>query len=112
MDKAQMNDTVKSKFNMTNYVFWALISLCALRIGLIFTTYIELYPDEAQYWLWSRKLDFGYYSKPPMIAWVIHLTTALGGNSEPFVRLLAPILHLGSALWSIVLCQVLSCRQL
>jgi 4-amino-4-deoxy-L-arabinose transferase-like glycosyltransferase len=98
MDKAQMNDTVKSKFNMTNYVFWALISLCALRIGLIFTTYIELYPDEAQYWLWSRKLDFGYYSKPPMIAWVIHLTTALGGNSEPFVRLLAPILHLGSAL--------------
>ena len=33
----------------------------------------ELYPDEAQYWLWSRTLDFGYFSKPPMVAWTIRL---------------------------------------
>ncbi|MBC7667769.1 MAG: 4-amino-4-deoxy-L-arabinose transferase, partial [Gemmatimonadaceae bacterium] len=43
--------------------------LTILRVVALFTTPLELYPDEAQYWLWSRHLDFGYFSKPPMIAW-------------------------------------------
>jgi len=79
------------------YVLWGLGLLFLLRVGLLFTTYTNLYPDEAQYWLWSRKLDFGYYSKPPMIAWLIHLST-LTSSAEPFVRLFAPLLHLGAAL--------------
>ena len=55
-------------------------------------------PDEAQYWAWSRHLAFGYFSKPPMIAWLIAATTALGGNAEPWVRLCAPLLHGAAAL--------------
>jgi hypothetical protein len=31
----------------------------------------DLFVDEAQYWFGRRNIDFGYYSKPPMIAWVI-----------------------------------------
>lgn len=80
------------------YVLWGLGLLFVLRVALLFTTYTNLYPDEAQYWLWSRELDFGYYSKPPMIAWLIHLST-LGSDAEPFVRLFAPVLHLGAALF-------------
>ncbi|MDC7684779.1 glycosyltransferase family 39 protein [Asticcacaulis sp. BYS171W] len=80
------------------YVLWGLGLLFVLRVALLFTTYTNLYPDEAQYWLWSRELDFGYYSKPPMIAWLIHLST-LFGDREPFVRLFAPFLHLGAALF-------------
>ena len=72
--------------------------LTLVRLVVLFATPLELYPDEAQYWLWSRHLDFGYFSKPPMIAWLIWATTALGGNAEPFVRLAAPILHAGAAL--------------
>ena len=72
--------------------------LTLVRLLVVFVTPLELYPDEAQYWLWSRHLDFGYFSKPPMIAWLIWATTALGGNAEPFVRLAAPILHAGAAL--------------
>ena len=69
-----------------------------LRVLLLFITRVELYPDEAQYWLWSRRLAFGYFSKPPMIAWLIGLTTAIGGNGEAWVRLSAPFLHAGAAL--------------
>ena len=47
------------------------VALTALRLAALFATPLELYPDEAQYWLWSRTLDWGYYSKPPMIAWLI-----------------------------------------
>jgi 4-amino-4-deoxy-L-arabinose transferase-like glycosyltransferase len=72
--------------------------LTALRLVVLFVTPLQLYPDEAQYWLWSRTLDFGYYSKPPMVAWLIALTTAIGGDSEPWVRLSALWLHAGAAL--------------
>src|SRR5689334_21236050 len=65
------------------------LALTLARLVVLFRTPLELYPDEAQYWLWSRTLDFGYYSKPPVIAWAIWATTALGGDAEPWVRLSA-----------------------
>jgi 4-amino-4-deoxy-L-arabinose transferase-like glycosyltransferase len=65
--------------------------LTLARVVALFRTPLELYPDEAQYWLWSRTLDFGYYSKPPMVAWAIWATTQLGGDAEVFVRLSAPL---------------------
>ncbi len=67
------------------------------RVGQLFLSPLELYPDEAQYWLWSRTLDWGYFSKPPVIAWAIRATTALGGQAEPWVRLSAPLFHGGAA---------------
>ena len=58
----------------------------------------DLYPDEAQYWLWSLHPAWGYYSKPPLVAWLIALTTGALGESEAAVRLSAPLLHFGTAL--------------
>jgi 4-amino-4-deoxy-L-arabinose transferase-like glycosyltransferase len=72
--------------------------LTALRLGALFASPLELYPDEAQYWLWSRRLHLGYVSKPPMIAWMIAATTALGGTGEAWVRLCAPLSHAGAML--------------
>lgn len=72
--------------------------LTALRLAALFVSPVELYPDEAQYWLWSRELAFGYFSKPPMVAWLIALTTAVGGDAEPWVRFASPWLHGGAAL--------------
>ncbi|MEJ0070323.1 MAG: glycosyltransferase family 39 protein [Pseudomonadota bacterium] len=52
-----------------------------------------LYGDEAQYWAWAQTPDWGYYSKPPLIAWLIAATTQLAGDSEFGVRAAAPICH-------------------
>src|SRR5260221_2783952 len=52
-----------------------------------------LYGDEAQYWTWAQALDWGYYSKPPLIGWLIALTTGLAGDSEFGVRIAAPVIH-------------------
>jgi 4-amino-4-deoxy-L-arabinose transferase and related glycosyltransferases of PMT family len=46
----------------------------------------SLSPDEAQYWTWSQDLSWGYYSKPPGIAWQIFSTTSLFGNTEWGIR--------------------------
>ncbi len=67
--------------------------LTVLRILLLLTSTLELYPDEAQYWVWSRRLALGYFSKPPMIAWLIHFSTTVGGDAEAWVRMPAPLLH-------------------
>lgn len=73
-------------------------ALTLLRIAGLFLTDLNLHGDEAQYWTWSRDLDFGYFSKPPMIAWLIAATTAACGDGEACVRLSSPLLHGASSL--------------
>jgi 4-amino-4-deoxy-L-arabinose transferase-like glycosyltransferase len=76
----------------------AVFGVTLLRLMWLAAGTTDLYPDEAQYWLWSRTPDFGYFSKPPLVAWIIAATTAFAGD-EPFgVRLAAPFLHAGTAL--------------
>jgi 4-amino-4-deoxy-L-arabinose transferase-like glycosyltransferase len=53
----------------------------------------DLQPDEAQYWLWAQEPAFGYFSKPPVVAWLIAATTAVCGDGEACVRLSSPLLH-------------------
>ncbi len=54
--------------------------------------------DEAQYWLWSQTFQFGYYSKPPMVAWGIAATTAVCGDGEGCVKLSSSLFWAGAAL--------------
>lgn len=78
--------------------FWVIAGLITLfRIGVLLLSQAELGPDEAQYWYWSRDLAYGYFSKPPLIAWAIAATTAVFGNEEWAVRLSAPLFHFGAA---------------
>jgi hypothetical protein len=41
---------------------------------------LNLAPDEAHYWDWSRHLDWSYYSKGPGVAWLIRLSCELFGG--------------------------------
>jgi 4-amino-4-deoxy-L-arabinose transferase-like glycosyltransferase len=41
---------------------------------------LDLAPDEAHYWDWSRHLDWSYYSKGPLVAWLIRLSCDLFGS--------------------------------
>ena len=71
--------------------------LTVLRLIALAIDPNSLYADETQYWLWSREFDWGYFSKPPLIAWLIGLTTAVFGSADWAVRLPAPLLHAGTA---------------
>ena len=67
----------------------ALASLFALRLLMVATSADSLHVDEAQYWDWSRTLQWGYYSKPPAIAVLIAASDAVFGSAEIGVRALA-----------------------
>lgn len=75
-----------------------LLGLLAFRVGALAVNHTDLFFDEAQYWTWSERLDFGYFSKPPMIAWVIRGFTGICGDSTFCIRLASPLIHTGTAL--------------
>jgi 4-amino-4-deoxy-L-arabinose transferase-like glycosyltransferase len=55
---------------------------------LVFDCPLALAPDEAHYWDWSRHLDWSYYSKGPLVAWLIRASCWLcGADSMLAVRL-------------------------
>jgi 4-amino-4-deoxy-L-arabinose transferase-like glycosyltransferase len=49
--------------------------------------------DEAQYWAYGQELDWGYFSKPPLVAWLIRAVTEAGGDTLFVLRLASPIAH-------------------
>ncbi len=54
--------------------------------------------EEAQYWDWSRHLAFGYFSKPPLIAWVNALSGLACGSGTECLRAPAPLFYFGTGL--------------
>jgi len=80
------------------YLVLAMFSI--FRIYYIMTGPFGLSADEAHYWEWSRRLDWSYYSKGPVIAWLIRAGTFLFGNTVIGVRAFAVLL---SALSSLLL---------
>src|SRR5262249_10949353 len=82
----------RALFDRSMLAFLAVaVALLSLRIAGLRASPLSLHFDEAQYWGWSRALAWGYFSKPPLIAWVIAGTTSIFGNTEWAVRLGAPI---------------------
>src|SRR6202162_5112655 len=60
----------------------AFLIVGAAAFRLLFLAYhcsLDLAPDEAHYWDWSRHLDWSYYSKGPLVAYLIRAGTALAG---------------------------------
>lgn len=75
-----------------------LLALAAIRLAGLHLSVVDLSFDEAQYWVWSRELAFGYFSKPPLLAWIIAASDLVCGSGEACVRSGAPVIHLGIAL--------------
>jgi hypothetical protein len=59
---------------------------------------IDLSGDEAHYWDWSRQLDLSYYSKGPLVAYLIRASCHLFGDTMWAVRLPALVLAVGTGL--------------
>jgi 4-amino-4-deoxy-L-arabinose transferase-like glycosyltransferase len=89
---------------------------------LWYITKLELLPDEAYYWLWSKHLAASYRDKGPAVAWIIALGTRLFGQTVFGIRFFAVILSAATgilmfllarrlydnrvALWSLILACV------
>jgi 4-amino-4-deoxy-L-arabinose transferase-like glycosyltransferase len=72
---------------------WILIG-ATLLFRLVYAALFATNPagDEAYYWDWGRQLDYGYYSKPPFIAWLYAFVDWIGGGSLFGIRATAAAL--------------------
>ncbi len=70
-----------------------ILMLTLYRILSISQGHVSLFYDEAYYYHWSLTPDWGYYSKPPMVAWIISITTLLLGDNDFAVKFGAPVLY-------------------
>lgn len=90
---------------------WKLLALVAVlfayRLWVVRHSGISLFFDEAQYWDWSKHLAWGYFSKPPLIAGLIWLSTALFGSGVLGVKALTMLLYPATALSMVGLARAL-----
>lgn len=74
-----------------------LFAVTAVRLAALHWSVVDLNVDESQYWVWSRTLAWGYFSKPPLLAWIIAATTEACGNGEACLRAASPLFHLATS---------------
>ena len=87
-----------------NRWFWGGISI----LFLFRTLYSAFFPydlagDETYYWDWGRHLAWGYFSKPPLIGWLMALAGWAGRNSVFGIRVFAVLLGTGTLVFLFLL---------
>ncbi len=78
--------------------FWIIsLAIIIAKVLFLFRPEIDLFSEEAQYWLWSRNLAWHYYSKPPLVSYLNFISTSIFGINEFGVRFNPIIFGLGTS---------------
>ena len=82
---------------------WQVVTIAilayVLALRVVFMPLVDLIPEEAYYWNYAQHLDLSYLDHPPMVGWLIWLSTSVFGKSEFAVRLPAYICWIIAALF-------------
>lgn len=105
MTRIESVSTVKQPPTMINLrIVWCLLCVI-LVIRLFYAWMVQLVPDEAWYWVWSRHLSTGYFDHPPMVAYLIWIGTRAVGSTELGVRLCGVVLSIGATILIVLLAR-------
>jgi 4-amino-4-deoxy-L-arabinose transferase-like glycosyltransferase len=88
-----------------NTLVWSMRPAHLALLGVVLVTFfrfwymccVDLVPDEAYYWVWSKHFALSYRDKGPLVAWTIALGTHLFGDTVFGVRFFAVLLSAGTA---------------
>ncbi len=80
---------------MTKTAKW--VFLLMVGLALVYNFFLPLAPDEAYYWAWSRHLALSYYDGPPLIAYLIRMSTGLLGENAFAVKCVGVFCFTGAA---------------
>lgn len=79
------------------FLFFVLI-LLVYRIAVLTQGHFQVFYDEAYYYHWSLNPDFGYYSKPPMVAWFLSIGTFFFGPTTFGIKIVSPFVYAATSL--------------
>ncbi len=80
------------------FAWWGVWLLALYRLGVILWGDIPVDVEEAYYLSWARHLDWGYFSKPPLLTAVLAAVTGLLGDSPAVLKSIAVMFYSGAAL--------------
>ena len=72
--------------------------LAAYRLLVLLLGDIPLDTEEVYYLSWTDRLEFGYFSKPPLLPALLGLVTGLFGESAFVIKSISLVLHTATAL--------------
>ena len=79
--------------NSNYFLFVLCFVLLIIKFISIYSTNFDFFGDEVQYWLWSKNLDFGYFSKPPLLPGIIALVCSIFGNSFFVIKMISVLIY-------------------
>ena len=82
-----MNQSVES-FSVWNFFFLITILFIFITLKVLFIAYSPPLPDEAYYWLWSKRIDLSYYDHPPLSMWLQYLFSIFTSSNKVLVRII------------------------
>ncbi|PPR51833.1 MAG: hypothetical protein CFH20_00251 [Alphaproteobacteria bacterium MarineAlpha5_Bin10] len=71
------------------FTFFKILSIYFSKIGLS--------GDEAQYWIWSQNLQSGYFSKPPLLPFIIYFFTNLFGDTAAAIKITSVSIYIATS---------------
>ncbi|WP_146166556.1 glycosyltransferase family 39 protein [Mucilaginibacter yixingensis] len=74
-----MQDIALNNHKASDKPIWYFLLLWTI-LNIIQAATLEVHPDEAYYWLYSRFMDWGYFDHPPMVAIFIRVGDAIMHN--------------------------------
>ena len=89
---------MSTKLTFKNFLIFA-IFIFLFRLLALKIMKIDLFFDEAYYWYWSKHLAWGYYSKPPFIAFIIKIFTSIFGDNIYGVKIASNLFYTLSAIY-------------
>lgn len=82
-----MQTTIATKESSSFLAYPTLIIILAAVIRLMVIGNIDLIAEESYYWNYANHLDFSYFDHPPMVAYLIKVSTLIFGVNEFAVRI-------------------------
>jgi 4-amino-4-deoxy-L-arabinose transferase-like glycosyltransferase len=89
-----MDDTSDKKWGRRALLLLLSVALFRLMYAWIYP--LNLSGDEAYYWDWGRHPAWGYYSKPPMIGWIMALLRLLHIDHGAGIRMVSTLIGTGT----------------
>jgi 4-amino-4-deoxy-L-arabinose transferase-like glycosyltransferase len=74
-------------------LFVIVLALTLYRVWALHTLGLDPYVDEVYYWGWAQTPDWGYYSKPPLLAWLIGASLFVFGDTVWALKLPSLLLY-------------------
>ncbi len=74
-----------------------IVGVALVRLVVNWLDWVPVHFDEGQYWGYGREMAFGHFSKPPLVGWVLYLSTEILGHHLFALRLPSVLAHAGIA---------------